>query len=130
MPYDANITTDELNKLLQYLEYFQGRDHVFYYEKNGYLAESEEVLQFRKELDQTGFLVVFDWSEWIQANERFRDIKNDIHDEIKRADLNTLRKLMTSYIRGDRFNEGLFIQVILQGHIKNILMRLQEIKNL
>lgn len=34
---------------------------------------------------------------------------------------------MTSYIRGDRFSEGLFIDVILKGHVTNILLRLKKL---
>lgn len=35
---------------------------------------------------------------------------------------------MTSYVRGDRFNEGLFLNVVLSGKIGAILRRLEEIK--
>lgn len=40
------------------------------------------------------------------------------------ANLETLRKLMTSYIRGD----SLFIDVFLKRHVTNILLRFQELQ--
>lgn len=44
-----------------------------------------------------------------------------------KVDLDTLRKLMTSYIRGDRFTDGLFEEVIISGHVTKILTRLREL---
>ncbi|MCM3126918.1 DUF6508 domain-containing protein [Paenibacillus sp. MER 78] len=40
-----------------------------------------------------------------------------------KLDLEALGKLMTSYIRGDQFNEGLFIHAILKGHITQLASR-------
>ncbi|GGF92616.1 DUF6508 domain-containing protein [Paenibacillus aceti] len=127
MPNHRVVTIEEINKLVGYLEYFQDPNRVLFTEVNGYILESEEVSKFRRDLDDTGFLVVFDWTSWINDNEVFRDIDNNIQEHIRNADLDTLRQLMTSYIRGDRFNEGLFIHVIQKGHISNILLRLQEL---
>ncbi|MFD1176613.1 DUF6508 domain-containing protein [Paenibacillus puldeungensis] len=129
MPYDAVITHEEIKKLLGFLPYFQDSNSTFYRVINGYMAESEEVRKFREELNQTGFLMVFNWHEWLSDHEEFKDLDNDIHDKIMSSDLDTLRKLMTSYIRGDRFNEGLFISAILKGHIRDVLLRLQELKD-
>lgn len=129
MPYNGAITKEEANKLLSHLDYFQDFNSIFYTEKNGYKLESQEVGEFRRELDNIGFLLVFDWTQWITDNEVYKDIDNNIQDEIMNADLETLRKITTSYIRGDRFNEGLFIHVILKGHIKNILLRLKELED-
>lgn len=127
MPYQGDVTKEEINSLLNYLEYFQNSGSVFYIEKNGYRFESDEIRNFRKELDDVGFLLVFDWKQWISDHEEFKDTNRPIREKIAEADIETLRKLMTSYIRGDRFNEGLFIHVILKGHISNILLRLKEL---
>lgn len=121
------ITEQEINKLLSYLEFFQDSSSIFFTEVNGYYLESEEVRSFREALNETGFLLVFDWATWLHDNEVYKDINHDIQGQIRNADLETLRKLMTSYIRGDRFNEGLFISTIVNGHITNILLRLKEL---
>lgn len=127
MPSNGSITKEEIKKLIDYLEFFQNTDSIFFTEEKGYWVESSEVSEFRKQLSDTNFLIVFDWVQWISENKEFKDINNDLYSEIMNADLETLRKLMTSYIRGDRFNEGLFINVILKGHVTNILLRLQEL---
>lgn len=127
MPSNGSITKEEIKKLIDYLEFFQNTDSIFFTEEKGYWVESSEVSEFRKQLSDTNFLIVFDWVQWISDNKEFKDLNNDLYSEIMNADLETLRKLMTSYIRGDRFNEGLFINVILKGHVTNILLRLQEL---
>lgn len=128
MPYDGVITDEEIKELLHYLDYFQDSKSKFFTEKNGYRLESQEVTRFREVINDTGFLMVFDWGQWLDDNKIYKDINNmGIHERIMIADLETLRKLMTSYIRGDRFNEGLFIAVILKGHVTKILLRLQEL---
>jgi len=127
MPSNGSITKEEIKILIDYLEFFQNTDSIFFTVVKGYWVESSEVSEFRKQLSDTNFLIVFDWVQWISDNKEFKDINNDLYSEIMNADLETLRKLMTSYIRGDRFNEGLFINVILKGHVTNILLRLQEL---
>lgn len=128
MPYDGVITNEQIKELRQHLDYFQDSKSKFFTEKNGYRLESQEVTRFREVINDTGFLMVFDWGQWLDDNKIYKDINNmGIHERIMNADLETLRKLMTSYIRGDRFNEGLFIAVILKGHVTKILLRLQEL---
>ncbi len=117
----------EFRKLVSYLEYFQNADNIFFTEKNGYWVESPEISKFRNDLNETGFLLVFDWGQWITDHSEFKDINNNLEEPIMKADLVTLRKLMTSYIRGDRFNEGLFMNVIQKGHVRSILLRLQKL---
>lgn len=128
MPYDADLTSGDVDRLLQYLEYFQDPGSVFYHEVNGYMRESQEIGSFRKALDDVGFLMVFNWSDWLMENEIYKNLDHEVDSSIMNADLTTLRKLMTSYIRGDRFNEGLFIHVCMKGHAAKILLRLRELK--
>lgn len=91
------------------------------------MLEREEIVEFHEELSKTGFLIVFDWKSWLDQNEIYKDIKNDIEEYVRKADVETLRKLMTSYIRGNRFMEGLFDGVILNGNVTKILTRLKEL---
>ncbi|MWV43333.1 hypothetical protein GRF59_06775 [Paenibacillus sp. HJL G12] len=127
MPYDQNITVTEIKRLLQYLEFFEGPADTFYQEVNGWRCETDQVLAFRKALGDTGFLMVFDWGAWIREHEVFRELDRDIGEYIKNADLETLRKLVTSYLRGDRFNEGLFLTIVINGNMKQILWRLRQL---
>lgn len=121
------ITVEALNKLLHFTGFFQGLDAVVSEEEKRNRLDCDEFDEFYNELCNTGFLIVFDWKSWLNENEVYKNIENDIEEHIMEADLVTLRKLMTSYIRGDRFNEGLFNRVIINGHITKILTRLRVI---
>lgn len=121
------ITVEALNKLLYFIDFFQGLDAVVSEEEKRNRLDCDEFDEFYNELCNTGFLLVFDWKSWLNENEVYKNIENDIEEHIMKADLVKLRKLMTSYIRGDRFNEGLFHRVIINGHITKILTRLRVI---
>ncbi|WP_334073112.1 DUF6508 domain-containing protein [Paenibacillus sp. A14] len=129
MSQHKELTKQEIESLIGFLDYFQNSGNTFYEVVNGYYKESPEVGCFREELDRTGFLIVFNWHEWLADHEEFTDLAQPIEEPIRNADLDTLRKLMTSYIRGDRFNEGLFIRAVLNGHITCILLRLKALKD-
>ncbi|MFJ7646130.1 DUF6508 domain-containing protein [Lysinibacillus sp. NPDC097279] len=121
------VKFEELNKLVKYLDFFQRLDAMSNEEKTRYILECKEIQEFRKELYNTAFLIVFDWKSWLNQNEMYKNIANDIEEHVMNADLETLQKLMTSYIRGDRFTEGLFEGVIINGHVTKIITRLREL---
>lgn len=123
----SEIKYEEVNKLLKYLDFFQRLDAMTCEEGKRNLLECEEIQEFYTELCNSGFIIVFNWKSWLDQNEIYKNIENDIEEHLMKADLDTLRKLMTSYIRGDRFIEGLFNGVILNGHITKILTRLKEL---
>ena len=70
------------------------------------MHESQEIGSFRKALDDVGFLMVFNWSDWLMENEIYRNLDHEVDSSIMNADLTTLRKLMTSYIRGIDLTKG------------------------
>ncbi|SMF79332.1 hypothetical protein SAMN05661091_1685 [Paenibacillus uliginis N3/975] len=122
MSFNSQITSTEIERLLNYSEYFQNVES-----QNNNHNMNEMISEFYNELSNTEFLLVFDWIGWLKENEVFRNLDNDIEEFIKKADLETLRKLMTAYIRGDRFNEGLFLKAVSSGKVGIILRRLKEI---
>ncbi|ALS24945.1 DUF6508 domain-containing protein [Paenibacillus naphthalenovorans] len=122
--YDKEITSQDIDKILKL--YAKSKELVGADPLDGRLQEfTHELLQT---LFETGFLMVFNWHEWLDRNEAFKDLNKDIHEEINFADLETLSKLMTSYVRGDRFNEGLLEHIVADGKLQCILERLREIK--
>lgn len=121
---DKEITPKDIEKILKL--YAKSKEFVGADPLDGRLQEfTHELFQT---LFETGFLMVFNWHEWLDRNEGFKDLNKDIQEEIKYADLETLRKLMTSYVRGDRFNEGLLERIVADGKLQCILQRLREIK--
>lgn len=123
----SEIKFEELNRLVGFLDFFQRVDALMSEEEKRDMLECKEIMEFYEELYNTGFLLVFDWKSWLDQNEIYKNIANNIEEHVTKADLDTLRKLMTSYIRGDRFTEGLFEGVILNGHVTKILTRLKEL---
>jgi len=99
--YDKEITPQDIEKILKL--YAKSTELAGADQLDGRLQEF--TVELTKTLSDTGFLMVFNWHEWLDRNEGFKDLNKDIQEEIKYADLETLRKLMTSYVRGDRFNE-------------------------
>lgn|GEM_PF-2358877 len=122
--YDKEITPQDIEKILKL--YAKSTELAGADQLDGRLQEF--TVELTKTLSDTGFLMVFNWHEWLDRNEVFQDLNKDIQEEIKYADLETLRKLMTSYVRGDRFNEGLLERIIVDGKLHCILQRLREIK--
>lgn len=51
---------------------------------------------------------------WLNQNEIYKNRANDIEEPVMKADLDTLRKLMIRYIRGDiqRHNNGHVTKII------------------
>ncbi|WP_227793455.1 DUF6508 domain-containing protein [Paenibacillus guangzhouensis] len=117
----------EINRLIRYIDYFREPNLRCNHDAGGYPIESEALCEFRRVLADTGFLLVFNWRAWLEENEVYRNLDHDIDENLQYADVETLRKLMTCYVRGDRFTEGLFKHVVLKGHVAKILLRLEEI---
>jgi hypothetical protein len=69
-------------------------------------------------------IVVFDWPEWTDEAEALMENP----DALANADLLTLRKLITTHVRAERFNEGHLAGQFENGHLLVILQRLKEIQ--
>jgi Family of unknown function (DUF6508) len=83
---------------------------------------SDDAHAFVATLGRRGWIFVFDWMSW--ADDARRIIETD---ELKRADLLTLRKLLTLLVRRDRFVEGSLGEAFESGLILRILRRLQAL---
>ena len=89
-----------------------------------YYTYSKEVLEFWRAPRENGFMIDFRWSAWQENAERLYENP----ELLKTADLDTLRKLLTTHVRKERFSEGHFAGMIRCGQIKAILARLAEIR--
>ncbi|RBL90522.1 DUF6508 domain-containing protein [Chitinophaga flava] len=77
-------------------------------------------------LDEIKFLEVFDYNIW--AKEVGWDYVMS-PATLDNSDTETLRKLMTTHVRTNRFVEGHWDQLLLTGYISRFLARLQELYN-
>lgn len=66
----------------------------------------------------------FDWTSWQEEARRYVSDP----EALETADALTLRKLLTTHVRKDRFVEGHFVGMLECGHITAILRRLKEIR--
>jgi len=89
-----------------------------------YYADSREVRDFVAALYKHRFVVSFDWPSWQDEAKRLMNEPGALAE----ADLLTLRKLLTTHVRADRFNEGHLGSVLESGHVAAILRRLQVIR--
>jgi ADP-ribosyl-[dinitrogen reductase] hydrolase len=134
---DYNTMKDEarfpnihnIDKLLEYLSYFDNRENNFFELINKppqipFYSYSDMVMKFYKSLYNENMIKMFDWSKWGSEAKKY------INDPLKleKADLPTIQKLFTTIIRADRFSEGLLGDMIDDGVILNLLVRLEQIR--
>jgi len=85
---------------------------------------TSEVDGFIRTLNEQNVLVPFDWPSWQEEAQRYRSDP----EALAGANLLTLRRLLTTHVRADRFVEGHLASVLESGHITAILCRLREIR--
>jgi hypothetical protein len=89
-----------------------------------YFSFSHEVDEFIDTLYKQDMIIPFDWRNWREEAQHYQTDP----EALERADLLTLRKLLTVHIRTDRFAEGHLASVFESGHITAILHRLKQVR--
>ena len=123
------ISAEQLDMVLAFLPSFERPGATFgeWQTPAGqlpYYSYSAEVSRFIATLYEENFVVNFDWPSWRETARGYMD-----HPEtLAGADLLTLRKLLTTHARNDRFVEGHMAGMLENGHITAILRRLQAIR--
>lgn len=123
------IGTEELDPILKFLDIFSQDGYNFgeWVAISGtfpYFSYHPDVRAFISALDKKNVLFSFDWTSWGDEARRYQLDS----DALARADLLTLRKLLTTHVRADRFTEGHLAAMLESGHIVAILRRLKEIR--
>lgn len=109
---NKTLTHTGIDKILQFLPVFKGKDFNI-----------EQWSFFEFVLYDEGFILYkFDWPNWKYGR---RLLQNQ--ELIQKANLLTLRKLMTTNIRYNRFCEGHWAGCCKDGTIVTILERLKEL---
>ena len=127
---DPPLTSDNLQAVLKFLPLFEQPDFSLgeWIVQEGslpYFNYTSEVLNFIRALSGNGFIQPFDWMKWREGEQLV-----DNPALLSRANLQTLRKLLTAHVRADRFSEGHLAAMFESGHIAMILKRMAEIRNL
>jgi hypothetical protein len=123
------ISKDQIKAIIHFLPIFTSEGFQFghWTSEKGvfpYFTLSREAHAFYKTLYDNGWIIPFDWGSW--QEEAVRYVNNETL--LKEADLETLRKLLTTHVRKDRFCEGHLDYMFECGHITAILERLQQLE--
>ncbi|HEV8293657.1 MAG TPA: DUF6508 domain-containing protein [Tepidisphaeraceae bacterium] len=117
-PYPP-FSAESVQKMLAFLPAFERGDyrqvHDSYLQSGVYAQQVEDLIAT---VYSSGFVYPFDWPHW----EEVRSMKPE---DAARADMLTLRKLMTAFVRNDRFCGGAMADKCAHGWIEAILRRLQ-----
>jgi len=123
------LSRESILELLKYLPYFIKNNEFEKIDNSGrikglleYPEYTDEVLAFRDTLSSTGFLVNFNWVDWIDGRKLVLDF-----NRIAQSDLLTLRMLLMALIRNDRFSVGVFLDALEYGVVREVLLRLKII---
>lgn len=83
-----------------------------------------ELSRWRSSLEQSSFLLRFDWPQWIDQAQALDQNPSLVAE----ADLLTLRKLLTCYLRTERFTSGTLPHLVDSGKLSQILQRLAALR--
>lgn len=89
-----------------------------------YPVLAPELIDFAERLSRTGFLLPFDWTSWAGEAQKY------VNDpaRIPSASLTTLRKLLTTHVRADRFGGAHLIDLAEKGLLTAVLRRLVDLR--
>lgn len=127
---DPPLSRNNLKAVLRYLPLFEHADFtpgewIFQEGALPYFNYTAEVLHFKSELYENGFIQPFSWMQWEEGAQLV-----DNPTLLQNANLQTLRKLLTVHVRADRFSEGHLAAMFESGQITMILKRMAEILDL
>jgi hypothetical protein len=119
----------QLDAVLEFLPIFEKLGYVFgeWHSAEGqfpYYSMSREVMDFVQALYDQQVVFSFDWPSWQEEAKRYVSDP----EALETADVLTLRMLLTTHIRKDRFVEGHLTSMLECGHITAILRRLEKIR--
>ena len=115
-PYPP-FTSESIQRLLSFLSAFERGD--FKDASDSYMKSGQnppQVDELISAVYQSGFVFPFDWTSW-----NWREALKSVDT----ADLLTLRKLMTAFVRSDRFCGGAMPGLCSDGSVQHILQQLR-----
>lgn len=134
---ERTIQHQDIQKILEFIPYFENTKEFTYckipewkqdvcdqlgIKNTPIIYEDKGLIDFCKTIVETKFCVVFDWFDWQAGREIFMK-----KERIDKADLLTLRMLITAIWRNDRFCDGALVACAENGDILRILRRLEKL---
>lgn len=124
------IGVEQIDAVLEYLPLFEEQDYEFgqWEAPEGQLPHfsfSPEVDEFISTLYEQGIMIRFDWPTWSEEAKRYQSNRAALES----ADLLTVRKLLTTHVRAERFEEGHLARIFDEGLLTALLQRLKQIRD-
>jgi len=91
----------------------------------GWYELSEEALRFVTEASVHGFVVPFDWMAWAESEAGSRLLGHP--EAVASASASDLVRLLTTYVRGERFGDGTLEAAFASGMLAAIARRAAEL---
>lgn len=127
-------TLEDIDAILRFLPAFERPD----FEAGGFeegtaedgsklprhFAASPTLLEFMQALQDHNWVHEFDWTEWQPVAERYAKNEALLAD----AGLGTIRKILTTHVRREHFEDGHLLGVVRSGHAAAVLRRLRAIR--
>jgi Family of unknown function (DUF6508) len=114
-----------VDRMLAFLPEFERGDFATalqYYKATG--KDLPQVERLCSEVYRSGFVFPFDWLAW-----KKQEASSALTTEsVARADMLSLRKIMTACVRQDRFCGGFLSSVCSSGLVKRVLERLRDLQ--
>ena len=125
---NSDTSNSSIDSILEFLKYFKNNSKPFYkIDKEDIFYPyiySRKVNEFIATVKKENFTIIYDWVKWQdEADKYFKE-----PELIDSASIVILRKLMTMFIRKERFCSGFINSVIDTGMILKILERLNALK--
>lgn len=131
------ITTKQIDAIVPFLEPFERKDFEFatwnpprnedgtaVISLDNMWRLSEQAQEFTAALYENGWIADFDWPSW--QDEAVKYVGSA--EKMASADLETIRRLLTTHVRKDRFCDGHLAAMFENGHITALLRRLKELR--
>ena len=83
------------------------------------------IWKFWEVLDQHGWLITFNWMEWTETDEAHR-LRSD-PTAMTHASSENLSKLLSMYVRRERFSDGAWLSLWESGLLLSILRRAEQL---
>ncbi len=128
MDANSSFTSAELSEILALLPFLEAGQPLYRMHERPSLDPYDygpELCHWRAALEQSNFPIRFDWPQWLDEAKAL-DRNPDLVD---RADLLTLRKLLTCYLRTERFTSGTLAHIVDNGQLLRIMRRLAVLRD-
>lgn len=117
------------NRLDKYIKYFSDTDKEFSRIVSGYRKYDDELYEFIDEVYESD-LIKYDYRPYLESLEYSKKILDivgteEIKEYIDKADIETVKALLTYYVRWHRFDDDVWEWVAKEGIFHKLLIRIK-----